>query len=110
MSSIANGRPPNWATQPERTSLAWTRTSLGFLANGVLLMAKYLRADGPSLSLVAAGFAAAVTLLIYLVGRRRQQHLARQPFPEQTSPRREVYSLATAVCVLIVLSMLSLLV
>jgi uncharacterized membrane protein YidH (DUF202 family) len=98
------------ATQPERTSLAWTRTSLGFLANGVLLLLKYLRTDIPPISLLAAGFATGVTLWIYLIGRRRQQLLARQPLPAHISPRREVYSVTAAVGLLIVVSMMSLLV
>jgi uncharacterized membrane protein YidH (DUF202 family) len=109
LSISAPGRPPNWASQPERTSLAWTRTSLGFLANGVLLMVKYLHSDAPPISLVAAGFATLVTLWIYLIGRRRQQLLARQPFPTQISPRREVHEASAAVLTLIVISILSIL-
>ena len=109
MSNPAVHRPPGWATQPERTSLAWTRTSLGILANGVLLTLKYVHADAPKISLVAAGFAAAVTMWIYLIGRRRQHLLARQPFPARISPRREVYETGIAVVVLIVLSVLSIL-
>jgi uncharacterized membrane protein YidH (DUF202 family) len=89
--------------------LAWTRTSLGFLANGVLLMVKYVRADAPAISLIAAGFATVVTLWIYLIGRRRQQLLARQPFPVRISPRREVFEATAAVLALIALSVLSLL-
>jgi uncharacterized membrane protein YidH (DUF202 family) len=109
LSTSAPSRPPNWASQPERTSLAWTRTSLGFLANGVLLMVKYLHSDAPPISLVAAGFATMVTLWIYLIGRRRQQLLARQPFPTRISPRREVYEAGGAVLTLIVISILSIL-
>jgi hypothetical protein len=89
--------------------LAWTRTSLGFLANGLLLILKYLHADAPPLSLVAAGFAVVVTVWIYLIGRRRQKMLNRQPLPENLSPRREVYAVAVLVGVLIVVSMMSLL-
>jgi uncharacterized membrane protein YidH (DUF202 family) len=95
-------------SQAERTSLAWTRTSLGFLANGVLLLLKYVRTDVPPLSLVAAGFATAVTLGIYLVGRRRQQLLSMRPLPAHVSPQREVRWVAAAVIVLIAVSMLSL--
>ncbi|HEX3286624.1 MAG TPA: DUF202 domain-containing protein [Mycobacterium sp.] len=110
MTTAASASPPNPALQPERTSLAWTRTSLGFLANGVLLLLKYLHTDAPPISLLAAGFATVVTLWIYLIGRRRQQLLARQPLPAHISPRREVYEVAAAVVVLIVISVLPLVV
>ncbi len=103
------GDAPSRASQAERTSLAWTRTSLGFLANGVLLLLKYLRTDVPPISLVAAGFAAVVTLSVYLIGRRRQLLLSRDPLPSRISPRREVYALAGSGGVLILMSMLSLL-
>lgn len=95
-------------SQPERTSLAWTRTSLGFLANGALLLLKHLGADVPLASLLTAGFATAVTLGIYLIGRRRQKLLARQPLPAHLSPQREVYAVAALVVLLIVVSMVSL--
>jgi hypothetical protein len=88
--------------------LAWTRTSLGFLANGVLLIVKYLRTDAPPIGLLAAGFATVMTLWIYLIGRRRQKLLARQPLPARISPRREVHEVAAAVLTLIVISVLSL--
>lgn len=97
------------ALQPERTSLAWTRTSLGFLANGALLLLKHLGADLPLFSVLTAGFATAVTLGIYLIGRRRQKLLARQPLPADLSPQREVYTVAALVVLLIVVSLLSLL-
>ena len=88
--------------------MAWTRTSLGFLANGAVLLLKYLHANTPPVSLAAAGFATAVTLWLYLIGRRRQQLLARQPLPADISPRREVYAVGAAVLLLIAISVLSL--
>jgi uncharacterized membrane protein YidH (DUF202 family) len=100
--------PPDRALQAERTSLAWTRTSLAFLANGVLLLLKYVRTDAPPASLVAAGFATVITLWIYFIGRRRQKKLTGQPLPDRISPRREVFALAAAVLLLIVVSLLSL--
>jgi uncharacterized membrane protein YidH (DUF202 family) len=98
------------ATQPERTSLAWTRTSLGFLANGVLLLLKYLRVDIPPISMIAVGFAAVVTLWIYLIGRQRQRLLSRRPLPTRISPRRQVYCVTAAVGMLTVISTVSLLI
>lgn len=107
MSSAAPS--PDRALQAERTSLAWTRTSLGFLANGVLLLLRNFRTDVPPVSLVAAGFASVVTLWVYGVGRRRQKLLARQPLPVPLSPRREVYAVTSLVGLLIFVSLMSLL-
>ncbi len=98
------------ALQAERTSLAWTRTSLGFLANGGLLLLKNVRMDVPRVSLIVAGFTVVMTLWVYIVGRRRQKLLARQPLPANLAPRREVYAVTSLVAVLICVSLLSLLI
>jgi len=92
-------------TQPERTSLAWTRTSLGVLANGVLLL---LGRTHSALQFVAAGIAAVLTVSTYLIGLRRQRILARRPLPGRISPGREVYLAGVAIMALILLSGLSL--
>ena len=60
-------------TQAERTTLAWTRTSLGVLANGLLLLIKVPHRDADSLKLAAAGFAALLALSTYLIAARRQR-------------------------------------
>jgi uncharacterized membrane protein YidH (DUF202 family) len=88
-------------TQPERTSLAWTRTSLAMLANGVLLSLKDTRS---AVHIAAAVAAAALALSTYLIGLRRQRFLARRPLPDRLSPRREVYLTGAAVIALILLS------
>jgi uncharacterized membrane protein YidH (DUF202 family) len=92
-------------TQPERTSLAWTRTSLAVLANGVLLLFGQTHS---ALQFVAAGVAAMLALSTYLIGLRRQRILARQPLPDRISPRREVSLTGVAIMALILLSGLSL--
>ena len=99
MTNVARG------TQPERTSLAWTRTSLAVLANGVLLS---LRDTRSALHLVAAGVAAALALATYLIGVRRQRILAQRPLPNRISPRREVYLTGGAIVALILVSALAL--
>ena len=94
-------------TQPERTSLAWTRTSLAVLANGVLLS---LRDTHSALHFFAAAIAAALALSTYLIGLRRQRILARRPLPDHISPRLEVYLTAASVIGLILISGLSLMI
>jgi uncharacterized membrane protein YidH (DUF202 family) len=88
-------------TQPERTSLAWTRTSLAVLANGVLLS---LHDTHSALHVVAAAIAAAIALATFFIGLRRQRILAQRPLPERISPQREVYLTGVAVIALILLS------
>jgi uncharacterized membrane protein YidH (DUF202 family) len=97
--------PPE--TQAERTRLAWTRTSLGVLANGALLLLKDVHRVAYELRFVAVAFAALLTLSTYLVAARRQRMLAKRPLPTQISPRREVYLVGSAIIVLIVISVLS---
>jgi len=94
-------------TQAERTTLAWTRTSLGVLANGLLLLIKVPHRDADSLRLAAAGFAALLALSTYLIAARRQRTLAKHPLPHRISPRREVYLVGASIAVLILISMLS---
>jgi uncharacterized membrane protein YidH (DUF202 family) len=95
----------NSNTQPERTSLAWTRTSLAVLANGVLLSLKDTRSV---VHLAAAVAAAALALSTYLIGVRRQRILAQRPLPDRISPRRQVYLTGASVIALILLSGLAL--
>jgi uncharacterized membrane protein YidH (DUF202 family) len=91
----------NANTQPERTSLAWTRTSLAVLANGFLLSLKDTRSG---MHIAAAAAAALLALATYLIGVRRQKLLARRPLPDKVSPRREVYLTGAAVIALILIS------
>jgi uncharacterized membrane protein YidH (DUF202 family) len=82
--------PRDRGLQPERTSLAWTRTSLAVLANAaVLLVTEFPRYKGP-LPLIEASLVAAVAVITYLVGIRRQRTLAQAPLPISITPRREV--------------------
>jgi uncharacterized membrane protein YidH (DUF202 family) len=96
--------------QAERTTLAWTRTSLAVLANGALLLIRDLHSFAGAIGLVATGLAALLALTAYLIGVGRQRILARRPLPDRISPRREVYLVGTSVVVLILISMVSLLV
>ena len=92
----------------ERTVLAWTRTSLGVLANGALLLFRDLHGALGRLGLVAVGLALTVAAYTFVVGMRRQRTLARRPLPSPITPRWEVYVVAAAVVALIVVSVVSL--
>ena len=83
--------------QPERTAMAWSRTSLGVLANVALLVERSLHAEaaGP----VWAGLVVTGLLLAALtgvVGVRRQALLRRRPLPVRVTPRREVWLVGSA--------------
>jgi hypothetical protein len=88
--------------------LAWTRTSLAVLGNGVILLIRDTHGMPSAAQLAAAGVAAALALSTYLIGARRQRILAKHPLPDRISPRREVYLTGGAVIGLILISMLAL--
>lgn len=98
----------NSGTQPERTTLAWTRTSLAVLANGFILLIQHTHRDARPLHYVAAGVAALLAIATYLIGARRQRLLAKRPLPSHISPRREVYLTGGAIIALILISALAL--
>jgi uncharacterized membrane protein YidH (DUF202 family) len=79
--------------QPERTVLAWTRTSLAVLANGVLLLIRdpVMAREHPQPAGVVLGAAAVVAAaVVYLIGVRRQRALCVRPLPRSTTARRAV--------------------
>jgi uncharacterized membrane protein YidH (DUF202 family) len=92
----------------ERTALAWSRTSLAFLANGALLMLRDPRHFERPLSAIAAGLAGIIAVAVYLVGVRRQRTLARRPLPGRITASVEVQLVGLAVLVLIVATALGL--
>lgn len=90
--------------QAERTTLAWTRTSFAFLANGVLLAIKEIHGAKDWAPLVPAGLALAAALCTYLIAFRRQATLQQRPLPAHISPRRQVYIVGIATLLLIVMA------
>jgi uncharacterized membrane protein YidH (DUF202 family) len=97
-STIANG------LQAERTTLAWTRTSFAFLANGTLLTLKDLHSYTGLAGLIPAGLAAAVALCTHLIAVQRQRTLGHRPLPTRITPRRQVYLVGIAVLLLVVMT------
>ncbi len=93
------------ANEPaDRTTLAWTRTSFAFLANGALLMIRNLHGPAGPAAFIPAFLAAAVALGTYAIALQRQRTLQRHPLPARITARRQVYAIGTAVLVLIVVT------
>jgi uncharacterized membrane protein YidH (DUF202 family) len=94
--------------QAERTALAWSRTSLAVLVNGLLLGLKELSSRTGPMVLVAAGLAGIIAVGVYLIGVRRQRSLARRPLPIRVTGGAEVHAVGIAVLVLIAVTALGL--
>ncbi|MEJ2885928.1 DUF202 domain-containing protein [Actinomycetospora aeridis] len=92
--------PSDAGLQAERTGLAWSRTSLGVAANAVLLAVRELTHDGPGPSLVLAGSAAALAVVVAVYGRRRSARINRSPLPVPLAAGRAVPLLGAAVTAL----------
>ncbi|MDT5370512.1 MAG: hypothetical protein QOC62_4943 [Mycobacterium sp.] len=95
---------PGPGLQAERTALAWTRTSLGVLVNGVLLIVKQPHYNVGPLRPIAAGFAVIIAVVIYVVGQRRQRTLAQRPLPNRVTARADVQLVGVAVLALIIIT------
>lgn len=66
--------------QHERTALAWQRTSLATLTNGVLLLLHPAHGDGaPTAHVLLAGLAALLAALAFALGRVRRRTLRDGP-------------------------------
>lgn len=92
--------------QPERTDLAWTRTSLAVLVAGGLLLVKDREVSGlleqPARMAVSV-VAAVVTAAVFAIGVRRRRMLAVRPLAARVAARREVLGAGAAVVTLTVL-------
>jgi uncharacterized membrane protein YidH (DUF202 family) len=91
----------------ERTTLAWTRTSFAFLANGVLLTIKEMHGAKGLTPLIPAVLALAVALGTYAIAFKRQQTLQQRPLPPRITPRRQVFIIGIATLLLIVMATLA---
>jgi uncharacterized membrane protein YidH (DUF202 family) len=86
--------------QPERTALAWTRTSLAVVVSGGLVLLKDRDVahlfDHPARTAVAA-VVAAVAAAVFLIGVRRRRVLSARPAAAHRAARREVLGAGAAV-------------
>jgi uncharacterized membrane protein YidH (DUF202 family) len=89
--------------QPERTALAWTRTSLAVVVSGGLLLLKDRDVvhllDHPARMAVTAAITA-VAAAVFLVGVRRRRMLSTRPAAAHGAARREVLGAGAAVLAL----------
>jgi uncharacterized membrane protein YidH (DUF202 family) len=99
--STTAGAHPERGSQPERTVLAWTRTSFALLGNGALLTIKNLHGAPGLPRLIPALLAAAAAVCTCVIAVQRQRTLERRPIPVRITPRRQVYIVGIAVLVLI---------
>ena len=90
--------------QAERTSLAWSRTSIGVLGNGVLLLLHDVHGHSGPMRFLPACLAIVVALLTYLVGVRRQRLLRQRPCARTLVARREVWLIGVSIVTLAVVT------
>jgi uncharacterized membrane protein YidH (DUF202 family) len=101
-------KPPDDGLQPERTSLAWTRTSFAVLGNGALLLVREFDHFPGALRLVPASLALVVALFIAGVGRWRQRLLHRRPLPAVVTAGWEIRAVGYTVLALIAVTAVTL--
>jgi len=108
VSAFRGRRAADDGLQPERTALSWSRTSVGVLGNGALLLLHdVFHYTGP-LRLLPAGPAVVIAVATYQVGRQRQRLLTRRPLPDRLAPRWQIRLIGGSVLVLIVITALAL--
>ncbi|WP_028921816.1 DUF202 domain-containing protein [Pseudonocardia acaciae] len=90
--------------QPERTALAWSRTSLGSLTGGALLLLRHIEHYHGPLRLLPAVMALVIAAAAYAIGQRRLTALRSRPLPSSRSIRRQVLALGWAVIALTVVT------
>ena len=104
MSPAVPVRAPGDGLQAERTALSWSRTSLGFFANGVLLLLRDAPHHPTPLRLVPAVLFLAVAVTVLLVARGRRRDLGRRPLPRPLAAHRHVLTIGWSTAVLVVVT------
>jgi uncharacterized membrane protein YidH (DUF202 family) len=89
--------------QPERTALAWTRTTLAVATSGVLILLRdrnvFDLLHDPA-RLVVGGLAMVVAVGVFGLGLRRRRELAVRPIPSSTTARRNITGVGVSVALL----------
>jgi uncharacterized membrane protein YidH (DUF202 family) len=89
--------------------LAWSRTAIGLLANGALLIIGRDRRAGTDVAAVLAGAALLLASAVALAANRRSRELRRQPRPVPLAVPRRVTALGVGVAAFCLLTGVSLL-
>lgn len=78
--------------QPERTALAWSRTSLGALANAALPLFRDIEHHSGPLRLLPTLMALVIVVVTYAIGQRRLTALRSRPLPPARSTRWPIHA------------------
>lgn len=89
-------RPATDGLQPERTALAWSRTSLGALANAALPLFRDTEHHSGPLRLLPTLMALVIVVVAYAIGQRRLTALRSRPIPPSRSIRRQIHAIGWA--------------
>lgn len=104
MSRLAAQPPGQAGLQAERTALAWSRTALGLLGNGALLLLRGYHAARPAVTVALAAVALLLAGAAALVARLRSREFARTPLPAPLAAPRRICALGIAVAILCLLT------
>lgn len=104
MSGPVPVRTPGDGLQAERTALSWSRTSLGFLSNGVLLLLRDAPHHTTPFRLIPAFLFLVLAGAVHLVARDRRRELARRPLRRPLAAYRPVLAIGWSMAVLVILT------
>jgi len=90
--------------QAERTALSWTRTSLGLLANGALLLFRAHQTGRPVLTVALSVLAAVAAAYVAIGARRRNKELLAHEVSGRTAVGGRLLTLTALVTGLAVLT------
>ncbi|KUN77174.1 DUF202 domain-containing protein [Streptomyces griseoruber] len=102
MSAVRGVADRDPGLQPERTRLAWRRTTLSSTVAAVLAVKTALHGGASAAGIVACALVCALWLAFLLLAHRRIRALAATPAPTALPPRQAALAvlcaMATAVC------------